>query len=158
MKISVDKWILTTLKKSDPINTRSFPRRRSSGDLVIEQKVSLEQNLYQDGNTDESDKEIEIQHEKLNSTQAQLSSKTTSATTSATTETTTATTIDDKSFISCIDSNLIEASTAHCSYPTLYSDEPKKVNTYLLTYLLACLYIFEWINYFLIYRINFFCM
>jgi hypothetical protein len=125
MKISVDKWILTTLKKSDQPNAHNISSSRSSADLVIEQKVSLEQKLYQDVSTDEGDKiEIEIQHEKLNSMSPQVHLTSTATTAPAPA-------IDDKSFISCIDSNLIETSTSHCSYPTEYSDKPKKVNTHM---------------------------
>jgi len=125
MKISVDKWILTTLKKSDQPNAHNISSSRSSADLVIEQKVSLEQKLYQDVSTDEGDKiEIEIQHEKLNSMSPQVHLTSTATTAPAPA-------IDDKSFISCIDSNLIGTSTSYCSYPTEYSDKPKKVNTHM---------------------------
>ena len=59
MRLSVDKWILTTVKKSNELDDRNKNQSDSGilvndqSNLVIEEKITLEQNLFQeDCNTD----------------------------------------------------------------------------------------------------------
>lgn len=82
MRLSVDKWILTTVKKNALNETKTTPPplreeieedSLTKSDLIIEQQVTVEQSLYQedelsskeelDTTSSNTEVEIEIKHE-----------------------------------------------------------------------------------------------
>jgi len=55
MRVDCEKWIYTTLKEKNTSITTKRPNNvklQSKDDLIIEQKIQLEQQLYSDGSSD----------------------------------------------------------------------------------------------------------